>query len=88
MEQNIEKFKLTSSKKCREVLANNPTYKLYWRSGYAFRGACEREVDRNADDFTQQMERKYNWAAGIDIEVDHNKKEIHLNGFSTNDLWC
>lgn len=87
MEKNIEKYNLVCGKKCDAALVANPTYKVFWRSGFAMRGACEREVDRNADDFTQQMKRKYDWAAAIDLEVDHDKKEIHMNGFSCNDLW-
>jgi len=87
MEKNIEKFKLVGGKKCNAALVAYPSYKVFWRSGYAFRGACERELDRNADDFAQQMKCKYEWAAGIDLEIDHDKKEIHMNGFSCNDLW-
>ena len=37
--------------------------------------------------FEDEMQRKYNWSAAIDIEIDHEKKEIHMNGFSENDMW-
>lgn len=88
MAKNIEKYNLVSRKKCNAALVANPTYRVYWRSGFEMRGACEREVDRKADDFSQQMQRKYDWAAGIDLVVDHDNKEIHMNGFSSIDLWC
>ena len=87
MEKNIEKFKLVGGEKCKEILSSNPTYRVFWRSGYAYRGAGEREVFRTDSNFTEEMQRKYNWAAAIDIEVDHYKKEIHMNGFSENDMW-
>lgn len=87
MEKNIENFSLVGSKKCKEVLAAYPTYRVFWRSGFEYRGAGEMEMNRYAENFAQLMERKYNWSAAIDIEIDHEKKEIHMNGFSENDMW-
>ena len=99
MEKNIEKFRLVGSKKCKEVLAANQTYKVFWRSGFAYHGAGEREIMRDGKrkiycpggwtmgTFEDEMQREYNWSAAIDIEVDHDKKEIHMNGFSENDMW-
>lgn len=37
--------------------------------------------------FEEAMQRKYDWSAAIDIDVDHEKKELHFNGFSENDLY-
>lgn len=79
---NIETINLTDAKACRAVINENTGYGLFWRSGYAYRGAKEKSVGCVAD-----LERGFAWAAAIDIEVDHCKKEIHLNGFSCNDLY-
>ena len=99
MEKNIETFKLAGGKKCREVLATNPSYRVFWRSGFAYRRAGEYEINREGErkilqpggwrmgTFEDEMQRKYNWSAAIDIEIDHEKKEIHMNGFSENDMW-
>lgn len=99
MENNIEKFSLVGGNKCKEVLAENPTYRVFWRSGFAYRGARECEINREGErkifqpggwrmgTFEDEMQRKYNWSAAIDIEIDHEKKEIHMNGFSENDMW-
>lgn len=96
---NVENFKLVGGNKCKEVLAANPDYKVFWRSGFAFRGAGEGEVKREGSrkiycpggwymgTFEDQMKQKYSWSAAIDIEIDHDKKEIHMNGFSENDMW-
>lgn len=96
---NVEKFELVGGNKCKEVLTANPDYKVFWRSGFAFRGAGEGEVKREGlrkiyrpggwymGTFEDQMKQKYSWSAAIDIEIDHDKKEIHMNGFSENDMW-
>lgn len=84
-------YTLTGSLTCDKVLKGHPDYKVFWRSGYAYRGAVEVEDDKSIDvysnTFEERMQRRYNWAAAIDITVDHEKKEIHLNGFSENDLY-
>lgn len=96
---NVEKFKLVGGNKCKEVLAANPDYKVFWRSGFAFRGAGEGEVKREGlrklyfregckmGTFEEEMRQNYSWSAAIDITIDHDKKEIHMNGFSENDMW-
>lgn len=96
---NVENFKLVGGNKCKEVLAANPDYKVFWRSGFAFRGAGEREIQREGlrkiyrpggcymGTFEDEMRQHYSWSAAIDIEIDHDKKEIHMNGFSENDMW-
>lgn len=99
MEKNIEKFSLVGGNKCKEVLAAYPTYRVFWRSGFEYRGAGEHEIKREGErkifqpggwtigTFEEEMQRKYNWSAAIDIEIDHEKKEIHMNGFSENEMW-
>lgn len=99
MEKNIENYERVGSKKCKEVLAANPTYRVFWRSGFASRGAGEYEVERIGirkilcpggflfGTFEDEMQYEYNWSACIDIKIDHEKEEIHMNGFSENDMW-
>lgn len=94
----IEKFRLVGGNKCKEVLDANPDYKVFWRSGFAFRGAGEVEIQRQGlrkiyhpggsymGTFEDQMRQKYSWAAAIDIDIDNEKKEIHFNGFSELDM--
>ena len=96
----VEKFELVGSAKCKEVLEANPDYKVFWQAGYGYKGATESEDDKQPKSeylywegrsrettFEERMQRRYNWAAAIDIKVDHDKKEIHFNGFSANDLY-
>lgn len=96
----VEKFQLVGSKKCKEVLAAYPGYKVFWRSGFAYRGATEAEDDKQPRQeyvyeerqnrvltFEERMQRRYNWSAAIDIDIDHEKQEIHFNGFSENDMF-
>lgn len=92
--KNNEHFELVGAKKANEVLRLYSDYRLFWRSGFAFKGASEVEDDKQPrierfQEFTfeQRMQRRYNWAAAIDIDIDHEKKEIHMNGFSANDLY-
>lgn len=84
-------FTLRSHPTCNKVLKEYPDYKVFWRSGYAYRGAAEVEDDKSIDKylstFEERMQRRYYWTAAIDITIDHEKKEIHLNGFSENDLY-
>ena len=96
----IHRYNLVNGKTCQEVLANYPDYKVFWRSGFAYRGASESEDDKQPQDtylyeegrtrettFEERMQRRYNWSAVIDIKIDEEKKEIHFNGFSENDMY-
>lgn len=96
----IENYELTGKATCERVLKENPTYKVFWQSGYSFKGATESEDDKQLKKqfvyqeartrvltFKERMQRRYDWAAAIDVIVDHEKKEIHFNGFSCNDLY-
>ena len=98
--EGVEKYNLVGGKTCKEVLAKYPNYKVFWRSGFAYRGATESEDDKQPKreyiwqerraretTFEERMQRNYDWSAAIDIKVDHEKKEIHFNGFSENDMW-
>ena len=81
----MEKYTLVYSDTCKKVLEKYPNYKVFWRSGLAYKGAGEVEDNRHSLDFESKMQRRYNWAAAIDIEI--NNEEIHFNGFSVNDLY-
>lgn len=95
----IEMYRLKGGAECKKVLTENPDYKLFWRSGFTYRGAAKKEIPRigirktwigreyREATFEEEMQAKYNWAAAIDIEVDHDNKEIYMNGFSENDMF-
>ena len=96
----VERFSLVGSGKCKEVLAAHPDYKVFWRAGFAYRGAEEVEDDKQTrkeyvfqerttrdTTFEERMQRRYDWSAAIDIKVDNEKKEIHFNGFSEHDMF-
>ena len=97
---NKESFSLVGRNTCERTLQKYPDYKVFWRSGYAFRGAIETFDDKAPREeyvwqyggrmlltFADRMERRYHWSAAIDIEINHDAKEIHFNGFSSNDLY-
>ena len=44
--EGVEKYNLVGGKTCKEVLAKYPNYKVFWRSGFAYRGATESEDDK------------------------------------------
>ena len=95
-----QKFELVGAKTVRKAITDNPTYKVFIREGFAYRGAGEGEDDKQPHEmydyktlrkrvftFDERMERLYDWAACFDIVIDHDKQEIHINGFSENDMW-
>ena len=97
--ESKEKYELAGGKRLRQVLANYPEYRFFKRSGFAFKGAAEAEDDKQTRKeyvwqegrsrdmtFEERVERFINWAAAMDIVVDHDAKEIHVNGFSENDM--
>lgn len=99
MKQN-EVYNLTGKETCERVLRENPTYKVFWRSGFEFKGAKKQEDNKQPHrqfvyqearsrelTFEERMQRRYDWAAAIDVVVKHDKQEIHFNGFSCNDLY-
>jgi len=62
-------------------------YKVFWRSGYAFRGARELEVNTGDSTFIEEMKRKFEWACVVDVDEDNpTTKELHLNGLSVLDM--
>lgn len=94
-----QSFNLVGGDTCKKMLAEYPDYKVFWRAGFGWKGAAEVEDDKQPHEefvfeerrkrivsFEGRMQRRFDWAAAIDIEVDHDKKEIHFNGFSCNDM--
>jgi hypothetical protein len=89
-----EHYELTGKQTCQKVLSENPTYKVYWTSGFRWKGARTQEDDKQprtdfgkTRSFAERMEQRYDWAAAIDVDVLHDTQEIHFNGFSCNDLY-
>ena len=57
-----------------------PTRKILWRYGFAYRGAREYEITK------EELKEKFNESVLVELDSE-NQKEIHLNGYSANDLW-
>lgn len=99
MEQNIVKMGLTRSKNCKKAIATYPNYRVFWRSGFAYRGAGEREIKREGQrkilcpggfflgTFDDELQLCFDWACTQSMVIDHDKKEIHINGYSENDMY-
>ena len=98
----MESLQLVGSQKVREVLNTYADYTLYIRKGFAYRGAREsiddkqpkRELVRNGFNlvwetlsFEDRMTRMYEFYVAFDIDIDNEKKELHLNAFSANDMY-
>ena len=95
---NVVNFNLCSDKKVREEVAKDPEYKVRWMAGFAWKGAGSRELARDGErkihrpegwfigTFEDELNRCLNWACAQDMKIDHDKKEIFINGFSENDM--
>jgi hypothetical protein len=91
-------IELTGSNKVREVLNIYPDYKLFIRRGYEYRGAREVLEDKQTKStpcpggfrtmtFEERMKRIYEHYVAFDIDIDNDKKELHINAFSCNDMY-
>ena len=94
----MENFRLVGSKKVREVLNTYKDYTLYIRKGFAFNGASEVLDDKETKlsqciggpkimTFDERMQQVYESYVTFDINIDNEKKELHLNAFSVNDMY-
>lgn len=96
---NVEKFNLCGNKVVKDAVKNHPDYKVFWMSGFAWKGACgRREIKREGErkiccpggwkmgSFDDELQHCLNWACAQDMEIDHDKKEIFINGFSEHDM--
>lgn len=91
-------LRLVGSQKVREVLSNYANYTLYIRKGFAYRGAREVLEDKETKStpcpggfrtmtFEERMNRMYDFYVAFDIDIDNEKKELHLNAFTANDMY-
>lgn len=94
----MESLQLVGSQKVREVLSNYADYTLYIRKGFAYRGAREVLEDKETKStpcpggfkmmtFEERMKRMYDFYVAFDIDIDKEKKELHINAFSENDMY-
>lgn len=74
-----EIHKLVGKYKVLEMLQKYPDYELYYRCGFGFRGAQEKQVD------AATMEKYARDMYICDIRVVDN--EIHVNEFTANDMY-
>nr|DAP08192.1 MAG TPA: hypothetical protein [Caudoviricetes sp.] len=96
--ENQENFRNCSSKKVREAVSSHPDYKVRWMAGFAWNGAGSRQLKREGErkilrpggwfmgTFEDELNRCLNWACAQNMKIDHDKKEIFINGFSENDM--
>ena len=67
-------------------------------AGFAWNGAGSRQLKREGErkiycpggwfvgTFEDELNRCLNWACAQNMKIDHDKKEIFINGFSENDM--
>lgn len=96
--ENVVKFGMCSNEKVRQEVANHPDYKVRWMAGFAWKGAGSIELKREGErkiycpggwfvgTFEDELNRCLNWACAQDMEINHDKKIIFINGFSENDM--
>lgn len=97
---NVVNFNLCSNEKVREEVAKYPDYKVRRLAGFSWKGACGgRELKREGmrkilrpggsfmGTFDDELNKCLNWACAQDMEIDHDKKTIFINGFSENDMY-
>lgn len=77
-----ERYKLCSAKVAYDAVKKYPKYTISLMSGFGWKGAYCR-ANQTIDD----MKSLINWACAIDVEINHGKQEIFVNGFSTNDMY-
>ena len=71
-------YSMVSNDTVMKTIKEHPDYELYVRSGFSFRGAGEGRTD------IEGVKRLLNWACVVDMDIIDD--EIHLNGFSVNDM--
>lgn len=78
----VEKYSLCSNKAAYDAVKKYPKYDITLMSGFGWKGAYRRYNQSVAD-----MKKLIEWACAIDVEIDHGKREIFVNGFSENDMY-
>lgn len=74
-----ERYSMLGKKEVLEIIKAHPSYELYSRTGFGYRGAQEGKTT------IEHLTRTLVWMACADVEVIDN--EIHVNAFSCNDMW-
>lgn len=57
-----------------------PMRKIFWRFGYAWKGACEYPITK------EELKEKFDESVLVRLSSETHKG-IHLNGYSENDLY-
>ena len=94
----MEKFRLVGSKKVREVLNTYTWGGGDIRKGFAFNGAPEFLENKETKSslciggskimtFDERMQQIYRHYVLFNIDIDNEKKELHLKAFSVNDMY-
>lgn len=81
-----EYIKYGDSKQCKELMSKYPDYSVYWQSGWSFKGAGKRLMDKSSLSFQDDMQSRYDWAANICITVNHDEQSLIFNGLSCCDM--
>ncbi len=76
----------------------HPAKRIFWRSGWAWKGAGEGEISRDLKDYPRRilcgpifaswkddLKHKFDWACVVECDKNTDE-EIHLNGLSVNDM--
>ena len=93
-----ERLSLIGGKKVLSILNQNKKYKVFIRKGLAYRGATERLDDKKphlalinlrwcTQTFEERMRKMCDYYAAFDVDIDHDNGELHINAFTTNDLY-
>jgi hypothetical protein len=94
----MKHFDLVGSRVVRDCLEQYKDYKVFIRRGFAFRGAGEVEDDKSykkayinrqlvMSTFEERMNQLCDFYVAFDIDVDDDKRELHINAFSENDMY-
>lgn len=89
-------------------LEKHPNKRIFWRAGLAYRGATEREINREPHEpktvlkndgsdggrmvptlirgWQDELKACFRWACIVDCR-SNTEEEIHLNGYSANDMY-
>lgn len=80
------------------ILNQYKDYGVFIRKGLAYRGATEKEDDKKPQHalvnlrwciqtFEERMRRMCDYYAAFDVDIEHDKRELHINAFTINDLY-
>lgn len=71
-------------------LEAHPDKRIFWRSGFRWKGARESEIARNQQpgtkDWKEVLKDEYHWACVVEC-TENTDTEMHLNGFGECDMF-